>query len=42
MKAEEKDGREDVIVLDEGMVSEGIIGPLASCCGSVLIPLFWS
>lgn len=42
MKTEEKESKEDVIVLDEGMVSEGIIGPLASCCGSVLVPLIWS
>ena len=41
MKAEEKEGREDVIVLDEGMDSEGIIGPLATCCGAAFMPLFW-
>ncbi len=42
MKTEEKEDRKDVIVLDEGMVSEGIIGPLASCCGSFLVPFIWS
>ncbi len=41
MQAEEKEGRVDVIVLDEGMDGEQIIGPLSSCCGAAYMPLFW-
>ena len=41
MKAEEKEGREDVMVLDEGRESELLIGPMGSCCGVTFIPFFW-
>ena len=43
MQAEEKEVREGVIVLDEGIDSEGVvISPLGSCCGSVYVALIWS
>jgi|GEM_PF-4808321 len=42
MQAEEKEVREGVIVLDEGIDSEGVVSPLGTCCGAAYVPLIWS
>jgi len=35
---EEKDGRKEIVVLDEGMEAETLLGPRSSCCFSMLMP----
>lgn len=38
MKKEKKEKKE-MVVLDEGIDTDALIGPDSACCGSLLIPL---
>lgn len=39
MKEETKENKKEIVVLDEGIDTDALIGPESVCCGSVLIPI---
>ena len=38
MKKEKKENKKEIVVLDEGIDTDALIGPESVCCGSMLIP----
>ncbi len=40
MKEEKKENKREIVVLDEGIKEERMVGPTGACCGVVFIP-FW-
>ncbi|MCX5830849.1 MAG: hypothetical protein NT140_02995 [Deltaproteobacteria bacterium] len=38
MKEEKKETKQEIIVLDEGIDMEALIGPLSVCCWSIFMP----
>lgn len=40
MNEEEKEKKE-IVIVDEGIDLDALIGPRSSCCGAILIPFRW-
>jgi len=38
MKEEKEEKGQEIVVLDEGIEMDNVIGPLSTCCGSMLMP----
>ena len=38
MKEEKKENLQEVIVLDEGIDMDSVMGPLSACCWSMFMP----
>lgn len=38
MKEEKKENKKEMVVLDEGIDMEDLVGPQSVCCGAFLIP----
>lgn len=38
MKEETKENKKEIVVLDEGIDTDALIGPESVCCGAVFIP----
>ena len=38
MKEETKENKKEIVVLDEGIDTDALIGPESVCCGSLYIP----
>ena len=38
MKEEKDAGRQEIVVFEEGMEAEQLIGPASACCWSILMP----
>jgi len=39
MKEEKKESKKEMVVLDEGIDMDALIGPESVCCGSMLMPI---
>lgn len=40
-KEKKEEIREEIVVLDEGVDIEDIVGPLGICCSGAYTPLLW-
>lgn len=40
MKEEKKENKKEIVVLDEGIDMDALMGPDSMCCGSAIFPVF--